>query len=313
MPGVSAATVAGLSIIGFTPAAAAGLLGTGGKYSAIEAAASPATTAPELAARIRAAVGPGYTVSTAAQQARQVASSVGNVASLIGTVVGAFAVIALIVAALLIANTFTITVAQRTRELALLRCIGASRSQTARLVLGEAALTGLSGGLAGLFAGLGLAAGLHAVLTSTGLYLPATAPELQAGTVLAALTVGTGVSVAAASGAAVRAARSRPLAALAADEYTGPRRTGWARRAGGAIAMLAGAFLLTVSAQTVQVAFGALLLLTGFGLAGPVLVRPFTAPARALLSLASGFCGQLAGRQIIRNPAGWPAPPGHWA
>jgi putative ABC transport system permease protein len=60
--------------------------------------------------------------------------------------------------------------------------------------------------------------------------------------------------------------------------------------------------LLAVSAQTAQVAFGALLLLAGFGLAGPMLVRPLTAPARALLSRTSGFCGHLAGRQMIRNP-----------
>jgi putative ABC transport system permease protein len=299
----SAGTIAGLSIVGFAPGTAAGLLGTSGRYSIIEVAGIPAISAADLADRIRAAVGPNYTVRTGAEQADSLASSVGSVASVIGNVVGAFAVIALIVAALLIANTFTITIAQRTRELALLRCVGASRSQTARLVLGEAALIGLCGGLAGLFGGIGLSAGLRAVLGGLGLPLPAAAPVIRAHTVVAALAVGLGVTVVAAGTAVLRAARSRPLAAFSTDEIAvDPRGPGWVRRTAAAITLLLGVFLLAVSARALLIALGSVLLLAGAGLAGPTLVRPLTMPARRLLSVSTGVCGRLAGQQMLRNP-----------
>ena len=299
----SADSVPGLSVVGFASGPASSLLGGGGRYSIVEAAGSPGWSAGRLAARIRAAVGPGYTVRTRAEQADHLASTVGGVASLIGILVGVFAVVALIAAALLIANTFMITVAQRIRELALLRCVGASRGQAARLVLGEAALIGLCGGVCGLCGGVGLAAALRAGLNSAGLRVPEAAPVLRAHTIAAALAVGLGVTVAAAGTAALRAARSRPLAALSAPEAAAdPRGPGWLRWTASAVTLAAGAFLLAGSAQPATVAFGAVLLLAGTGLAGPMLVRPFTLPARRALSAVSGVCGRLAGQQMLRHP-----------
>src|SRR5258708_10084769 len=128
----------------------------------IEAAGSTGVSSASLARRIRDALGSGYTVRTGAEQASHLAGAVRGAVSVVGAAVGVFAVIALIVAGLLIANIFTITVAQRARELALLRCVGASRVQAARLVLAEAAVIGLAGGITGLFGGVGLAAVLRA-------------------------------------------------------------------------------------------------------------------------------------------------------
>ncbi|MEV0407330.1 ABC transporter permease [Actinoallomurus sp. NPDC050550] len=299
----SAGTVAGVSIVGFTPEAAPELLGTGGRYAAVEAAGEAGLSATALARRIKTAVGAAYTVRTGTQQADQLAGGISGAASVIGAGLGAFAVIALIVATLLIANTFTITVAQRTRELALLRCVGASRGQTARLVLAEAAAIGLAGGVAGLFGGIGLASGLRAALGAMGLPLPATAPVLRTHTVVASLVVGVGVTVVAAGAAALRASRSRPLAALSADlTTTGTRPPGWTRRIVATGVLLAGALLLVTASGKGPVALGALALLFGAGLAGPILVRPLTAPARRLLSAAAGVCGRLADRQMLRNP-----------
>ncbi|NUP50667.1 MAG: ABC transporter permease, partial [Catenulispora sp.] len=212
--------IAGLSVVGFTSGAAPGLLGSAGSFAAIEAVPAAGLDPAVLQNRIDHSVGGDYTVRTGAQQAGQLIDAAGGVATLIGTFLRVFAVIALLVAALLIANTFTITVAQRTHELALLRCVGAARNQTARLILTEALLVGAAGGLVGLPGGIGLAAALKAVLGAFGLPLPDGAPVVAAHTVVAALVVGIGVTAAAAGGAAVRASRSRPLTALAAVDTT---------------------------------------------------------------------------------------------
>lgn len=299
----SAASLAGATIIGFDQSAAASLLATGGNFAAIEVAGSAATSTPALAASIKAAIGNGYTVRTIAEQANHLASTIASYSNVIGTLLRAFAIIALLVAALLIANTFTITVAQRTRELALLRCVGAGRGQTAWLVLGEATLVGLAGGVTGLFGGIGLAAGLRAVLSAAGLPLPATALVVAAHTVVISLVVGVGVTIVAAFAAALRAARSRPLTALTGTETAasaGP--PSWGRRVIGALFLVLGTFLLASPARRATVALGAMLFLAGLGLAGPLLVRPLTAPARGLQSAFGGISARLAGRQILRSP-----------
>jgi putative ABC transport system permease protein len=303
----SAGSLAGVTIVGFAPNVAAGLLGTGGKYAAVEVASGAGTPARQLAARIRAAIGSRYTVRTTAQQAGHIVSVITGVTNVIGTLLRAFAIIALLVAALLIANTFAITVAQRARELALLRCVGASRGQTAWLVLWEAAVIGLLGGAAGIAGGIGLAVALRDILGSIGLPLPSAAPVVRAHTIVVSLAVGVGVTMASACAAAWRASRSRPLTALTSSTLTGTepvataRRTGWVRRITAGLAAIFAAFGLTAGGRG-PVALGALLLLAGVGLAGPMLVRPLTAPARGLQSALGGVSGRLAGRQMLRNP-----------
>lgn len=295
--------VVGLSVVGFTPSAAAGLLGSTGSYAAVEAAPAPGVDSAALQDRVENAVGGDYTVRTGAQQAGQLIDAAGGVASLIGTFLRAFAVIALFVSALLIANTFTITVAQRTRELALLRCIGAARNQTARLILAEAVLVGAVGGIVGLPGGIGLAVALEAVLGAFGLPLPGGSPVVAAHTIVAALAVGIGVTAGAAGGAAARASRSRPLTALTtADTTADAPRPGRVRTAVAGLLLLGGAVLLGTGAALPPVGLGAIALLLGAGLAGPALVRPLTAPIRAVLGRVAGFAGRLAGRQMLRAP-----------
>jgi putative ABC transport system permease protein len=298
----SAESLAGVTIVGFPSSVAAGLLGTGGKYAAVEVASAAGTSAGGLAARIRSAIGPHYTVRTTTQQADHIASVISSYSNIIGTLLRVFAIIALLVAALLIANTFAITLAQRARELALLRCVGAARGQTAWLVIWEAVVIGLAGSVAGVFGGIGLAAALRAILGRLGLPLPSAAPVVRPHTIVVSLVVGVGVTVVAASAAALRASRSRPLTALTGTEPAATsRRTGLARRIIAALVLLLAAFLLTTGNRT-PVALGSLLLLVGVGLAGPMLVRPLTAPARGLQSAVGGFTGRLAGRQMLRNP-----------
>jgi putative ABC transport system permease protein len=125
--------------------------------------------------------------------------------------------IALFVAIFLIVNTFTMLVAQRTKELALLRAVGASRRQVTRSVLAEAAMVGLVASVAGLAAGIGVGAGVRAVLSATDSTLPDGPLVVRATTVAAALAVGVGVTMLAAWLPARRAARISPATALRAE------------------------------------------------------------------------------------------------
>ncbi|MEY9929278.1 putative ABC transport system permease protein [Catenulispora sp. GP43] len=300
-----AQNVAGLSVVGFDPAAASALLGSGNTVAAVEAVGAAGVDPAVLRARITKAVGGDYTVRTGAQQAAQLVSQVGTVTATIGAVLQVFAVVSVVVAALLIANIFAVTVAQRTRELALLRCVGAGRCQLARLVLAEASLIGLAGAAVGLPLGLAVTTGLRWGFDHFGLPLPAGPTVVAARTVILCFVVGPGISVLAAASAARRASRSRPLAALSAvtsADHAG--RLSWWRGAAAVAAFLGGAALEAgAGAQGIAPAgLGSILILLGVGLAGPALVQPLTAVPRAIVAAVSGFCGRLAGRQMTREP-----------
>ena len=298
-----AQNIAGLSVVGFDGATAATLLGSGNTVAAVEAVGAAGVDPAVLQARLTKAVGGDYTVRTGAQQAAQLVSQVGTVTSTIGAVLGVFAAVSVVVAALLIANIFAVTVAQRTRELALLRCVGAGRLQLARLVLAEASLIGLAGAVAGLPLGLGVTAGLRWGFAHFGLPLPAGPTVVAARTVVLCFVVGLGISVLAAASAARRASRSRPLAALSAVATADQTvRLSWWRRVAAALALLGGAALEAGADDIAPAGLGSILILLSVGLAGPALVRPLTAGPRAVVAAVSGFCGHLAGRQMTREP-----------
>lgn len=300
-----AQNIAGLSLVGFDQTAASALLGSGDTIAAVEAVGAAGVDPAGLQARIAKAVGGDYTVRTGAQQAAQLVSQVGTVTSTIGAVLQVFAVVSVVVAALLIANIFAVTVAQRTRELALLRCVGAGRLQLGRLVLAEASLIGLAGAIVGLPLGLAVTTGLRWGFGHFGLPLPAGPTVVASRTVVLCFVVGPGISVVAAASAARRASRSRPLAALAAVAVADQAgRLSWWRRVTAVLALLGGAGLeAAAGADSIAPAgLGSILILLGVGLAGPALVRPLTAGPRAAVAAVSGFCGRLAGRQMTREP-----------
>jgi len=298
-----AQNIAGLSVVGFDPATAAALLGSGDTVAAVETVGASGIDPAVLQSRIAAAVGGDYTVRTGAQQAAQLVSQVGSVTGTIGAVLQVFAMVSVVVAALLIANIFAVTVAQRTRELALLRCVGAGRLQLARLVLAEASLVGLAGAVVGLPLGLGVTTGLRWGFGHFGLPLPAGPTVVAARTVVLCFVVGPGISVIAAASAARRASRERPLAALSAvttADHSG-RLSRW-RRAAAVLAFFGGAALEAGADGIAPAGLGSILILLGVGLAGPALVRPLTAAPRAVVAAVSGFAGRLAGRQMTREP-----------
>ncbi|MBA2767033.1 MAG: ABC transporter permease, partial [Solirubrobacterales bacterium] len=167
-----------------------------------------------LAGRVRAALGDDVVVRTGEEAEAASARDFGEILGYLTIGLLVFGAIALLVGAFVIFNTFTITIAQRTRELGMLRTIGASRRQVLRAVLLEALLIGAAGAVLGLLAGLVLAPGLRALMAAIGLELPATALVVAPSTVVVALILGTVVTLLACLVPALRATRVPPLAAL---------------------------------------------------------------------------------------------------
>ncbi len=192
--------------------------GEPGRYDQLDVAAESNPTHPvtpgELRGRIRAVLPSTVEVRTGAQQAAKETSTLEENLSFLRTFLLVFAYVSLFVGAFIIFNTFSITVAQRTREFGLLRTLGASRGQLLRSVVFEGALLGVGGSLIGLLGGIALAPGLDQLFKSFGADLPASGTVLQTRTVVVSLLVGTIITLLAAVVPARRAMRVPPIAAL---------------------------------------------------------------------------------------------------
>jgi putative ABC transport system permease protein len=252
------------------------------------------------------------TVRTLDEQAEWIVSDLTHESRMLATIGLGFAAIALLVAALVIANTFQVLVAQRTRTLALLRCVGADRAQLRRSVIIEALLLGGIAAAAGLLLGIGLVQGALLVLGQTmpNVPLPSTA-TVTPWSVLAPLVVGVGVTVVAALAPARAATRVSPLAAM---RPTGAPRV--AERSGlvrmvvsialvlaGVLAMIGGLHVATSS----EVALGLALGLLGGTLSffGVLLGAVFWIPPAVTLVARIGKrtpSTRLAAANIVRNP-----------
>jgi putative ABC transport system permease protein len=282
-----------------------------GQYTTIQIGAAPGTTPAQLSAAVRAALPPGaYTVRTGAQQATSDAKNVQDNFSFLRTLLLVFAGISLFVGAFLIVNTFSITVAQRMREFALLRMIGASRRQVLRAVIGEALLLGLVASTIGFLAGFGLAPGLKGLFKLFGADLPSSGIVLEARTVIVSIVVGTLITLVAAVGPAVRATRVPPIAALQ-DASSLPRARGARGRTAlaGAISVI-GVVLLCLGlfgsasggSAAALVGAGAGVVFIGVGLLAFHIVRPLALAVGLPLERLRGVSGRLARENAMRNP-----------
>ncbi|WP_310720278.1 ABC transporter permease [Streptomyces lydicus] len=237
----------------------------------------------------------------AADQAENIAKSMDGMK----TALLAFAGIALFVGIFIIANTFTMLVAQRTKELALLRAVGASRRQVTRSVLLEAFLVGTVAAVTGLAAGIGIGAGLRALVSSTGATVPDGPLVIAPSTVLASLLVGIVVTVLAAWLPGRRAAKIPPVAAMNSVHATATTRSLVLRNTVGALFAGAGAAAVLVatgmSDGKAVMGGGAVLLLIGVFVLTPLLSRPLIALASPVLR-AFGISGTLARQNAVRNP-----------
>ena len=297
----------GTSYVGLTLYAAQRYLAPGpGQISGVAVKGHPGVGQDDLVRRIRPVLPDGVEAITGAQLTRENVDSVSTgFVSMFRTFLTLFAVVALLVAAFSINNTFAILVAQRTRESALLRAIGASRRQILVSVVAEATAVGVLATAAGLAGGIGLAALLKGAFAGLGFDLPATGLVFTASTAAICVPVGICVTVLAAVVPAVRASRTPPLEALREVAVEGTR-TPKARTVAGGTITLAGAALALAGLGGGDTALalagiGAVLTTAGVVILGPAILGPVSAIVGAPATLR-GVAGVLARRNAVRNP-----------
>jgi putative ABC transport system permease protein len=260
--------------------------------------------------RIFAALGGRYDVVTGQQLAAQEAQDVYNgFIKFIGTALLIFAGVALFVGTFIISNTFSIIVAGRTRELALLRALGAGRRQIMTSVLAEALVTGVVSSLVGVAFGILVASGLKAVLAAFGGKLPSSATVVAARTIVVSVVLGVVVTLASALLPAVRATRIPPIAALRGEGLPGAGTRG-VRRARLVVGSLFLALGLGLLAQglvfgggAVRVGLGAAAFIVGVAVLAVLVARTLARIIGAPLARAFKLPGRLAQQNAMRNPA----------
>jgi putative ABC transport system permease protein len=283
-----------------------------GQVDSILVAAEPGVSSDELRRRLADALPPTAQVESAEEQDRFGLEGLQEFIDIIQTALLAFGGIALFVGAFIIFNTLSITVAQRSREFALLRTIGASRRQVLLAVVAEALVIGLLASGLGIGAGLLLAKGLNSVFESLGLDLPQTGTVFKTRTVIIALAVGTLVTLAAGLFPALRATRTPPVAAL---------REGAVATAGGRSRLVSIAAIVTIVVGVALLAYGAfgsglgaeevlsslgvgcVLLFIGVAMISSRLVRPLASALGRPAEWVGGVAGSLARENSMRNPA----------
>jgi len=254
----SAENLAGATLAVFDLPTAQSVLGKVGQYDAIDVLATPGADKAAVERAIARALPPGTEVVTGQTVAQEQSNSINQGLSFFSTALLVFAFISLFVGGFTIFNTFSITVGQRTRELALLRIVGASRRQVFRSVLLEAAVLGVVASIVGLGLGVLAAIGLEALLKGFGITLPAGPLVFLPRTVVVALVVGIGVTVVSAISPARRAVAIPPVAALS-DQHEEQGESSRRRIAvGGVIAAVGVAALMVGLALVSTIAvFGA--------------------------------------------------------
>lgn len=299
---------AGGSLALFDTATAQQLFGKKGTYDEIDVKAEAGTSQAQLKAALDKALPQGTTETTTGKQlADDQAETIANQMSGLKQGLLVFAGIALFVGTFIIANTFTMLVAQRTKELALLRAVGASRRQVTRSVLIEAFVVGTVAAVTGLVAGVGIGAGLRSLMGSFDAPVPDGPLIVTPGTVGAALAVGVLITMLAAWLPGRRAAKIPPVAAMSSVHTKATTKSLVLRNTIGALFSAAG-IAVVLAATTMDgsdgqapMGLGAVLLIIGIFVLTPLLSRPLVAAAAPVLRVF-GISGKLARQNSVRNP-----------
>jgi putative ABC transport system permease protein len=306
-----AASLGGATLSGFDLATGQRLFQRTGKLDQIRAKSKPGVTPAALAAQIRAILPPGTQVKTGAQQAKSDAKDTESFLNFLQDFLLAFGAIALFVGAFVIVNSLSITIKQRTRELATLRTLGASRRQVRFSIVAEGFVIGTLASVVGIGVGLGLAVGLFKLFDAAGFTLPNNGLVLHPRTVIVALIVGILITVLASLIPAMRATRVPPIAAVREGADVPPGR--WARfRPVGSVLLTAAGFGMLVyglfgnSLGTKQIllfmGLGTLLIFIGVALLAVRFVRPLAWMLGAPAAKFGGAAGALARDNSRRNP-----------
>jgi len=300
----TADNLAGATVAAFNLPTAQSLFGDVGFYDAVNVAAKPGVDKAQLQRAIAAGLPPGVTVVKGATVAAESTNQINKALSFFSTALLVFAFISLFVGGFTIFNTFSIIVGQRTRELALLRIVGASRRQVFRSVLLEAGLTGLVASLIGLGLGVLAAVGLSALLKAVGITLPTGPLVFLPRTVVVALVVGVGVTLVSAISPARRAVRIPPVAALAEVQSSSGESSRRRMVVGGVLAV-AGLVALVSGLTAPAIALvgvGALALFLGIGMLSPVVARPMSGVIGRPIAALFGIPGRLGRENSMRSP-----------
>jgi putative ABC transport system permease protein len=295
----------GASVALFTPAAAQHFLTGDGKVDAIKVAAIDGVSEQVLTDRIAAVLPDGIEVLSGSEITAEQQADIAEDMGFLSVFLMVFAMIALFVGSFIIYNSFSILVAQRTKEMAMLRAIGAGRRQVMSSVLVEALTVGLVASVTGLAAGIGVATGLQSMMSAMGIDLPSGSVVISSRTVIMSLVAGTVVSVVSAVFPARRASKVAPIAALrdvAVDRSGRSRRRaiiGIGVTGFGVAMMFAGLF---GGAGLAPLGLGAATVFVGVSVLGPVIARPISRVLGAPLPRLRGVPGNLARENAMRNP-----------
>jgi len=276
-------------------------------YTSVALTAADGVSQSQLAKAADQVVPDGFTAVTGDKVVKETQEQIGQFLDVISIFLTTFAVIAIVVGAFIIFNTFSILVSQRVRESALLRALGASKKQVTRSVLIEAFLMALVGATLGLLLGLGLSRLLAGLFRSFGLDIAGEVLTLTTFTIVAGYVVGILVTMVAAFVPARRAAKVPPVAAMRDDLVVQER--GMARRLLlGTIAMVIGTALVAVGlagapgTDAIWIGAGAVIWVVTTAVLAPVLGHPVLVACRSVFGRLFGTPGRLAGENALRNP-----------
>ena len=302
-------SLAGATVVQMTLPEAQAMTDMAGKFDEIAAAADEGVSPEQARDAVRAELrGAGVDVRTGEENAQEETDDTQEDLGFLRIALLVFAGIAVFVGAFVISNTFSITVAQRLKELALLRTLGASRRQVLGSVVLEALLVGTGAAVLGLAGGLVVAPGIVAIFSAVGLDLPTTDTILLPRTVIVSLLVGIGVTVVASLAPALRATRIPPMAAM--REGVGlPQRSGRVRAALAVVVTLAGLAAILVGlfggaeggSAAGLLGAGAALMFLGVALFSPQLIRPLARVVGRPFEWF-GLTGRLARENATRQP-----------
>jgi putative ABC transport system permease protein len=298
--------LAGSTLAAFALPTAQRLVGEIGEFDFINVVTTPSADKAVVQRDIARVLPPGAEVVTGQTVVSENTNAVSQALSFFNTALLVFALISLFVGAFTIYNTFSIIVGQRTRELALLRVVGASRRQVFRSVLTEAAIVGLLSSAVGVGLGVLAALGLEALLRGFGISLPTGPLTFEPRTAIVGLVVGTLVTVAAAIGPARNAVRIPPVAALSDRPASGDgHRQARRRLIAGTALTVVGVVLLGVGLTKPVVALvgaGAVCVFIGVAMLAPAIVRPLAGAVGRPLASWFGTPGKLGRQNSIRSP-----------
>jgi putative ABC transport system permease protein len=286
-----------------------GIAATPGEITEIAVAAQDGTSPEELKASISRALGGAAEVRTGKEEADKASADITDSLGFLTIALLVFAGIAVFVGGFLIFNTFAVTVAQRSREFALLRTLGASRRQVLNSVVVETLVIGFVASVVGILGGLVIAPGLRSLLASVGFELPSTSTVIAPRTIIVGLAVGMVATLVSGLVPARRATHVQPVEAMREAATPGAKRMSRRRLATslaviglGLVALILGLFAAGGSGSAALLGLGVVVMMFGVALVAPVLVRPLARFIGAPLERVQGMPGRLARENAERQP-----------